>query len=159
EPGKAPVNPAVTANNDFALDLYGRLARDKSGKNLFFSPYSISNALAIAAEGARGETADEMGKVLRLPASTRGMGAEARLRPWNLGPIHGGLAGLNRRFEAANRPAPKAVLDKIASLRKQLEAANKRVREREDGESVREAQRLAAEINKLQAQVDRYELR
>jgi serpin B len=61
-------NPDVAAvvegNTRFALDLYGRL-REQEG-NLFFSPYSISAALAMTSAGARGETAAEMAKVLNL---------------------------------------------------------------------------------------------
>jgi serpin B len=60
-----PDLPAVVEGNTrFALDLYGRL-RGQEG-NLFFSPYSISAALAMTSAGARGETADEMAKVLHL---------------------------------------------------------------------------------------------
>jgi serine protease inhibitor len=54
---------AVTeGNNVFAVALYGRL-RHQSG-NLFFSPESISTALAMAYAGARGNTASEMAKTL-----------------------------------------------------------------------------------------------
>jgi serpin B len=55
-------------NNQFAVELYGRL-REKDG-NLFFSPYSISTALGMTHAGARGETAEEMAKTLHfnLPA-------------------------------------------------------------------------------------------
>ena len=61
----------ATGNNLFAFDLYRRLATDPAhaGENLFFSPYSISSALAITGEGARGTTADEIGAVLHLPAN------------------------------------------------------------------------------------------
>ena len=56
--------------NAFATDLYARLAADKSA-NLFFSPYSISVALAMTYAGAAGETKAEMAKVLHfdLPAA------------------------------------------------------------------------------------------
>lgn len=57
---------AVTGNTAFALDIYGQL-RTQPG-NLFFSPYSISTALAMTIAGARGDTAAEMAKVLHLPA-------------------------------------------------------------------------------------------
>ena len=57
------------ANNAFALDLYGRLAAAK-GDNLFFSPSSIQTALAMTCAGARGDTAGQMAKVLRLPAGS-----------------------------------------------------------------------------------------
>ena len=61
----------AAGNNQFAFDLYRHLADDPvyAGENLFFSPYSISSALAITYEGARGATADEIGAVLHLPAN------------------------------------------------------------------------------------------
>lgn len=54
----------VEGGNEFAFDLYGRLAGDG---NLFFSPYSISTALAMTAAGARGNTEREMATVLHFP--------------------------------------------------------------------------------------------
>ena len=50
------------ADNRFAFDLYSRLANDpaNAGSNIFFSPFSISSALAITYEGANGKTADEI---------------------------------------------------------------------------------------------------
>ncbi|MCK8519615.1 serpin family protein [Methanoculleus sp. 7T] len=60
----------VTPGNSwFAFDLYRCLATDPvhAGENIFFSPYSISSALAITREGARGTTADEIESVLHLP--------------------------------------------------------------------------------------------
>jgi serpin B len=64
EEPKPDVAVVVKGNNEFALALYDRL-RERDG-NLFFSPYSISNALAMTAAGARGETLDQMTKTLRL---------------------------------------------------------------------------------------------
>jgi serine protease inhibitor len=159
KPARAGVNHAATANNDFSFDLYTRLASDPSDQSLFFSPYSISTALVIVAEGARAETAGEMGKVLRFPQATRRAGAGARERPWDLGPIHTGLAALNQQFAAASRPASRALVKKLAGLRKDLAAANKQARTNRDYKAARKAQQLAAEINKLQAKIDRYELR
>ncbi len=54
----------VEGNNAFAVALYGRL-RNQSG-NLFFSPESISTALAMAYAGARGGTASQMAKTLHF---------------------------------------------------------------------------------------------
>lgn len=51
--------------NLFAFDLYGRLRSEQSG-NLFFSPQSISTALAMTYAGARGETAAEMARTMHL---------------------------------------------------------------------------------------------
>ena len=59
------VSALVTANNQFAANLYAQLAKAGSG-NLFFSPTSISMALTMTAAGARGPTQDEMTKVLGL---------------------------------------------------------------------------------------------
>ena len=54
-------------NNKFALELYARL---RSGKgNLFFSPYSISTALAMTYAGARNETESKMAGVLHFPTA------------------------------------------------------------------------------------------
>jgi serine protease inhibitor len=58
----------VEANNQFALDLYQKY-RSKEG-NLMFSPYSISSALAMTYEGAKGQTAEEMQRVLHLPGDS-----------------------------------------------------------------------------------------
>src|ERR1700744_3234188 len=55
---------AVAGNNAFAVALYGQLRQQKG--NLFFSPESISTALAMAYAGARGETAAQMAKTLHF---------------------------------------------------------------------------------------------
>ncbi|OPX68121.1 MAG: Serpin (serine protease inhibitor) [Methanoregulaceae archaeon PtaB.Bin056] len=64
-----PLGAVVDANNRFAFDLFNSLADDPEyGKgNIFFSPYSISTALAITYEGAREETADEIRSVFHFP--------------------------------------------------------------------------------------------
>jgi len=54
----ASVEATVDACNGFAFDLYGRYSVDEG--NILFSPYSISTALSMTYEGARGETAEEM---------------------------------------------------------------------------------------------------
>ena len=53
---------------NFALDLYQQL-RPAEG-NLFFSPYSISTALAMTFAGARGATAEQMRQVLHFSSET-----------------------------------------------------------------------------------------
>ncbi len=50
-------------SNQFALDLFGKLDKQE---NLFFSPASISTALAMTYAGARGQTAEQMAKVLHF---------------------------------------------------------------------------------------------
>jgi serpin B len=71
EPKKA--NPdgdaaaVVWGDNSFAVDLY---RRQRGGEgNLFFSPYSISTALAMTYAGARGRTQEQMATVMHYPTS------------------------------------------------------------------------------------------
>jgi serine protease inhibitor len=54
----------VEGDNAFAVALYSQL-REQRG-NLFFSPESISTALAMAYAGARGDTATQMAKTLHF---------------------------------------------------------------------------------------------
>jgi len=51
-------------NSAFAFNLYQELR--KKGGNLFYSPYSISVALAMTYAGARGDTAEEMAATLQF---------------------------------------------------------------------------------------------
>ena len=54
----------VDGNTTFALDLYEKI---KTGRdNLFFSPYSISTALAMTYAGAGGNTAKQISEVLHF---------------------------------------------------------------------------------------------
>ena len=59
----------VRGNNAFALDLYRALSNAEG--NLFYSPFSISQALAMTLAGARGETERQMVDTLhyQLPQS------------------------------------------------------------------------------------------
>lgn len=57
----------VYGNNAFALELYRELAAEHAG-NFFFSPFSVSTALAMTSAGARGETAEQMAKTLHFPS-------------------------------------------------------------------------------------------
>lgn len=52
----------VAGNNAFAFDLYQALAKEG---NLFYSPHSISLALAMTYAGAEGDTAQQMAEVMR----------------------------------------------------------------------------------------------
>jgi serpin B len=82
----------VEGNSAFAFELYKALKGEEG--NLFYSPYSISLALAMTYTGARGETAEQMAATLQFmleqdrlhPAfnwldaelATRGEGAEGQ---------------------------------------------------------------------------------
>ena len=59
------IKPVVAGNTDFALALYGKLKND-SGGNVFFSPYSISTALALVYAGAQGQTQTQMAETLHF---------------------------------------------------------------------------------------------
>jgi len=56
----------VQGNTEFALSLYAQLLSQQG--NLFFSPLSLSTALAMTYGGARGQTAEQMATVLHFPA-------------------------------------------------------------------------------------------
>ncbi len=63
------IQNVVDANNKFAFDIYAQLNKDEE-KNAFYSPYSLSTALAMTYEGARGQTADEMKAALYFPENS-----------------------------------------------------------------------------------------
>ena len=84
----------VAANNDFAMALYGRIRNNSAGSNIFFSPFSVSSALAMVYAGADGNTKTEMGRVLKLD----GVG----------GSVHGGFSEL---FDAFNDPTNNYTLN------------------------------------------------
>src|SRR5262249_50750690 len=82
-----------------AFELYSRLRSEQAG-NLFFSPQSISTALAMTYAGARGDTAAEMARTLHfsLPQD-RLSGAYAEL----LRAVNGSGADRAYRLAVANR--------------------------------------------------------
>jgi len=59
----AETTELVAGNSAFAFDLYQAL-RQKSDGNLFYSPHSISLALAMTYAGSRGETEQQMAATL-----------------------------------------------------------------------------------------------
>ena len=86
-----PVNPdvatVVKGGNEFAFDLYAKL-KDQPG-NLFFSPYSISTALAMTYAGARGRTAEQMATTLHFTLAQE--------------KLHAAFADLINRLNAAGK--------------------------------------------------------
>jgi serpin B len=91
----------VAGGNAFALHLYGRLA-EREG-NLFFSPYSLTTALAMTYAGARGETATQMATTLNFT-----------LEPNRL---HPAFSRLRSHIEAAGaeNPTPRGYRLQIAN--------------------------------------------
>lgn len=69
--GQNDLRQVVKGNNSFCFDLYHQLM-SKQG-NLFFSPYSISTALAMTYAGAKGETEKQMAKVLHFPKDQKAL--------------------------------------------------------------------------------------
>jgi serpin B len=71
-PNVAPsdLTDAANGNNAFAFDLYRSLRNENADSNLFYSPFSISLALAMTYAGARGQTEQQMAETLHfLPQS------------------------------------------------------------------------------------------
>ncbi|CAM4696605.1 unnamed protein product [Leuciscus chuanchicus] len=54
----------TAANTQFSLNLFKKISGGNASGNVFYSPVSISSALAMVLLGARGNTADQMIKVL-----------------------------------------------------------------------------------------------
>jgi serine protease inhibitor len=161
-----PLRAVIDGNNAFAVDLFRLLSKEQAGQNLFFSPYSVSSALAMVAEGARGQTAEEMGKVLHYPASVHRQGEDGQPQPWDMDRIHSALAALNDHFVSGRRPMPRAIRDKLAGLRKQLQQTNQEGAQliqqqqwEKQQQIAQQAVRLVEEINQLQPQYNRYDLR
>ena len=58
------IEATVNNNNKFAWELYSQF---ETNSNLFFSPYSISNVIAMAYAGANGNTANQIAQVFNFP--------------------------------------------------------------------------------------------
>src|SRR5437899_5618609 len=56
----------AAASNAFGFDLFQQLRRQDSDKNVFFSPLSVTVALAMTYNGAVGETKDAMARALKI---------------------------------------------------------------------------------------------
>jgi len=59
------LNALIEGNRTFAFNLYRQLREEKDG-NIFYSPYSISVALAMTYAGAAGETEQQMADALHF---------------------------------------------------------------------------------------------
>ncbi|KFW97007.1 Heterochromatin-associated protein MENT [Phalacrocorax carbo] len=70
-----------TSVGKFTVDLFNRLNEANKGKNIFFSPWSISSALALMYLGAKGNTATEMAEVLHFTQAAGHEGSSSPARP------------------------------------------------------------------------------
>uniref|UniRef100_A0A1A7WV39 Leukocyte elastase inhibitor n=1 Tax=Iconisemion striatum TaxID=60296 RepID=A0A1A7WV39_9TELE len=61
----ASSTPLTKANASFSLALFKKLGENDNSSNVFFSPFSISSALAMVMLGARGNTATQMSESLK----------------------------------------------------------------------------------------------
>lgn len=158
-PKPVPVSDAtkatVQANNAFACNIFRELSRENADKNLFFSPWSISSALGMTMEGARNDTALQMGKVLGLANDLRQDGE----RPWRLDSYHQGFADLHRRLSPTrDLVKEEATRKRIAELRKELNHLHQELLRRKTAEFEKKAMHVADQINTLEKQVSQYEL-
>lgn len=91
----------VDGNNRFGFDFY-QTVKNQPG-NLCFSPYSIASGLAMAASGAKGETAHELQRVLRYSLS--------------LLPL---IGDLNAQFSNASKTGSQVLLANALWIQKEL---------------------------------------
>ncbi|KAL0171224.1 hypothetical protein M9458_031535, partial [Cirrhinus mrigala] len=54
--------PLSAANTQFSLNLFKKIRGGNASGNVFYSPISISSALAMVSLGAKGNTATQMFK-------------------------------------------------------------------------------------------------
>ena len=60
------VFPPAVASNKFSVSLFKQLSENNNTENVFYSPLSISSALAMVLLGARGNTATQMSAALHF---------------------------------------------------------------------------------------------
>ena len=74
---RAETKALVKSNNEFALKAYAEMCK-KNG-NIFFSPFSLSAALAMVLGGAKGTTADQIVHVMQLHPNQKNLHGEYAL--------------------------------------------------------------------------------
>ena len=89
-------------NATFAMRLYGRLAARKG--NLFFSPFGISEAMAMTYVGAGGDTKAQMREALHVPM---GRDKQDNLLPWDVDDLAAAYKHLNARLRSDRRSRGK----------------------------------------------------
>lgn len=161
EPSQPAPSQFVEANNSFALELLRTVNASSKGENQFLSPFSIQSALTIATEGARGETASEMGLALQYPQSLKQPGS----LPWNLESIRQDFNAISERMKPDDSAVSNQLRSQLKTLREELKKANEQAKSLSRSNKYQEAEaksmrasQLANSINELSKQVDQYEL-
>lgn len=72
----APPTALSKSNTSFALALFKELADNDRAANIFYSPFSISSALAMVLMGAGGNTATQMSQV--RPSTSASLGKSSQ---------------------------------------------------------------------------------
>ncbi|KFQ59195.1 heterochromatin-associated protein MENT [Pelecanus crispus] len=104
-----------TSIGKFTVDLFNTLNEKNKGKNIFFSPWSISSALALLCLGAKGNTATEIAEVLHFtqaagagPSSSVARPSRGRPKRRKMDPEHEQAEDLHSGFKelltAINKP-------------------------------------------------------
>ena len=64
------ISQVINANNQFAIDMYQQINEqpDQADKNVFFSPYSLSTAMAMLYAAAEGEIKQQIQKTFYYPS-------------------------------------------------------------------------------------------
>ena len=157
-----PAAPALSTNltrasNAFAFALLKRLSVSHPADNQFLSPFSIESALAIAMEGAREQTAAQMGLALQFPGALQDGPA------WDMQKFRNEYAALISKLT----PSTSATADQAALVihKKNLEALNARLKKLSaEGNNAEwdkvfvERTSLSLQIEKLEKNAQRYEL-
>jgi serpin B len=77
KPMREETKALVKSNNEFAFKAYAEMS--KTDGNIFFSPFSLSAALAMVLGGAKGATADQIAAVLQLSPNQKNLHGEYAL--------------------------------------------------------------------------------
>jgi serpin B len=115
------VNPAPlgAADTSFGLGVLGAWCQAQPGQNLVFSPATLASALDMAYLGARGQAAQTMAQVLRLPASQgQPLLAAFQARTRDLGSLNGPgvtLDGYNQVWADPGLPLSATYLNSVAT--------------------------------------------
>jgi hypothetical protein len=148
----------VAGNTAFALALYRELSATPG--NVFFSPFSMALALTMTAEGARGSTAEEMGRALHLADRFRRQGPDGTLRPWDLTEVHRSFSLLTRELAGPNDAEREALRHRLDDLRRAATATRATVdRIEKQGHDRAAIAKARAELGTLWNQADAAEMR